>query len=159
MCAECQQCNILNSIDGKEVQTLDPPRDLHLFLGMEVNRKAIGRWYIGYGVFLIVCGVAGFASNPTEAKTALMSGGTFGTLSAVWGVWMLKGGKMGAFLAAFLTTLMLAGVFIWRSTVSWQAVQAGEPKMFAASLISAMFIASGLSLMRLVRARKALLSE
>ena len=72
---------------------------------------------------------------------------------------MLKGGKLLAFLAALLVTLMLAVVFIWRSTVSWQAVANGEPKTFAASLISAMFVASGLSLMRLLRARRALLSD
>ena len=123
---------------------------------MAKTRKGIGTWYIGYGIFLILCGVAGFASNPTAAKTALISGGTFGTLSALWGVWMLKGGKLLAFLAAFLVTLMLCCVFIWRSTESWQAVADGEPKAFAASLITAMFAASGISLLRLLRARKAL---
>ena len=124
---------------------------------MAVTRKGIGTWYIGYGVFLIICGVAGFASNPEAAKTALISGGTFGTLSALWGVWMLKGGRLLVFLAALLVTLMLSVVFIWRSTDSWQAVADGEPKTFAASLITAMFAASGMSLLRLLRARKALL--
>ena len=123
---------------------------------MATSRKAIGTWYIGYGIFLILCGIAGFISNPTAAKTALMSGGTFVTLSALWCIWMLKAGRRAAFIAALLTTLMLAIVFIWRSTVSWQAVAQGEPKTFAASLISAMFLASALSLIQLIKAHRTL---
>jgi hypothetical protein len=71
---------------------------------MSVNRKKIGRWYVAYGIFLIACGLAGYASNPVAAKTALMSGGAFGTLSAFWGFWILKGGRLLALLAAGLTT-------------------------------------------------------
>ncbi|MGB0370277.1 MAG: TMEM14 family protein [Opitutales bacterium] len=126
---------------------------------MAGKRTSIGKWYVGYGLFLILCGIAGFASNPTAAKTALISGGTFGTLSALWGVWMLKGGRIGAFLAALLTTLMLTGVFIWRASESWKAAAAGEPKTFAASLITAMCIASAISVVRLLLARSALLSD
>jgi uncharacterized membrane protein (UPF0136 family) len=122
-------------------------------------RRKIGRWYVGFGAFLIVCGVAGYLSNPAAAKTALMSGGTFGTLSALWGFWLLKGGRLVAFLAALLTTLMLCAAFSWRSVVSWQAVADGEPKTFAAALITAMLIASLLSLVQLLRARKALLTK
>ncbi len=126
---------------------------------MNQKRRTIGRWYVGFGLFLILCGVAGYASNPAAAKTALISGGTFGTLSALWGVWMLKGGRLGVFVAALLTTLMLCGAFTWRSIVSWQAVGAGEPKTFAASLITAMLIASILSLIQLFRARPGLMNS
>jgi len=125
---------------------------------MSATRKFIGRWYIGFGLFLILCGLAGYASNPEAAKTALMSGGTFGTLSAAWGLWMLKGGRIAALAAAALTTLLLCGAFTWRSIVSWQAVAAGEPKAFAATLITAMLIASLLSLIQLFKARSALLA-
>lgn len=124
---------------------------------MNEQRKWIGRWYVGFGLFLIVCGLAGYASNPAAAKTALMSGGTFGTLSAIWGIWMLKGGRMGAFIAAAATTLLLCAAFTWRSIVSWQAVAEGEPKTFAASLITAMLVASVLSLIQLFRTRSGLL--
>jgi hypothetical protein len=121
------------------------------------NRQSIGRWYLGFGFFLILCGVAGYVSNPAAAKTALMSGGTFGFLSAVWGFWMIKGGRLFAFIAAALTTLMLCAAFTWRSIVSWQAYADGQPKLFAAVLISSMLVASVLSLVQLFRARAALL--
>ena len=88
-----------------------------------------------------------------------MSGGTFGTLSALWGFWMLKGGRLPVLIAAGLTTLMLCGAFSWRSVVSWQAYADGEPKLFAAVLITAMFIASIASLIHLVRSSKALIGK
>lgn len=126
---------------------------------MTNERKRIARWYIGFGIFLIACGVAGYASNPEAAKTALMSGGTFGTLSAFWGFWILKGGRLLALLAAGLTTLMLCGAFTWRSVVSWQAYSEGKPKLFAAILITGMLFASVSSLVQLLRSHKAVLAK
>ena len=126
---------------------------------MSQNKQFIGRWYIGFGLFLILCGLAGYASNPAAAKTALMSGGTFGTLSAIWGFWMLKGGRLAAFVAALLTTLMLCAAFSWRSVVSWQAFADGEPKLFAAILITSMLIASLASIVQLFRSKSALLAK
>ena len=126
---------------------------------MENKTQKIGRWYIGFGVFLIVCGLAGYASNPEAARSALMSGATFGILSALWGFWLLKGGRLFAFIAAAATTLMLCAAFGWRSTVSWQAVFDGEPKLFAAVLISSMLIGSVLSLIKLIGARKAIFAS
>lgn len=126
--------------------------------GMVVSRQYIGRWYMGFGLFLILCGLAGYASNPEAAKTALMSGGTFGLLSAAWGFWMIKGGRLFAFIAAALTTLMLCAAFTWRSIVSWQAYADGQPKLFAAALITAMLIASVVSIIQLFRGRAALMS-
>jgi uncharacterized membrane protein (UPF0136 family) len=126
---------------------------------MDNNRVSIGRWYIGFGIFLIVCGLAGYASNPAAAKTALMSGATFGTLSALWGFWMLKGGRVAVLIAAGLTTLMLCAVFSWRSIVSWQSYADGEPKLFAATLITAMLFGSVASLIQLIRSSKALLKN
>jgi hypothetical protein len=123
------------------------------------ERKKIAQWYLGFGIFLIACGVAGYASNPEAAKTALMSGGTFGTLSAFWGFWILKGGRLLALLAAGLTTLMLCGAFTWRSVVSWQAYSEGKPKLFAAILITGMLFASVLSLVQLLRSHKAVLAK
>lgn len=99
------------------------------------------KWLIGYGVFLFLCGLAGFLSNPSVAMTALISGSLFGGLSVVWGLLLRKG--MGfAKWAAFLTTLMLCSVFTWRSVASWQKVSEGEPKVFAAALITLMLIGS-----------------
>lgn len=99
------------------------------------------KWLIGFGIFLFLCGLAGYISNPVAAKTALISGSLFGGLSVLWGVLLGKG--MGfAKWAALVTTLMLCAVFSWRSIVSWQNVADGEPKTFAASLITLMLIGS-----------------
>ena len=126
---------------------------------MSNDRNKIGRWYIGFGIFLIACGLAGYASNPEAAKTALMSGGAFGTLSSFWGFWILKGGRLLALLAAGLTTLMLCAAFTWRSVVSWQAYSGGEPKLFAAILITGMLFASVCSLIQLLRSHKSVLAK
>ena len=109
-----------------------------------------GRWFVGFGIFLILCGAAGYLSNPAGAKTALMSGGTFGALSALWGFLMLRGFAW-ARIAASISTLVLVGAFAWRSIVGWTAYAAGEPKLFAASLLTLMLIASVASLAVLLR--------
>jgi len=109
-----------------------------------------GRWFIGFGVFLLLCGVTGYLSNPAGAKTALISGGAFGGLSALWGALML-GGFGWARRAAIANTLVLIAAFAWRSIAGWLAYAAGEPKLFAASLITLMLVASVISLAVLLR--------
>jgi len=111
-----------------------------------------GRWFVGFGIFLILCGVAGFLSNPAGAKTALISGGTFGGLSAVWGVLMMRGVGW-ARIAAWVSTLVLVAAFAWRATAGWMAYAAGEPKLFAATLITLMLVGAVASVVVLVRAR------
>lgn len=108
---------------------------------------------------MIVCGLAGFASNPAAAKTALMSGAIFGTLSALWGFWIMKGGRWPVLIAAGLTTLLLCVTFSWRSSISWQAYADGEPKLLAATLITVMLIGSIASIIQLVRSSKAVLEK
>jgi hypothetical protein len=104
-----------------------------------------------YGVFLIVLGVLGYLSNPEKAKTALMSGGTFGALSFLWGVLGARGVRWSR-LASIVTTGFLALVFAWRATVGWLAVIEGQSeKLFAAMLITLMLTASALMLAALFR--------
>jgi uncharacterized membrane protein (UPF0136 family) len=79
-----------------------------------------------------------------------MSGGTFGALSALWGVLMLKGFAW-AKIAAWVSTLVLVAAFTWRSIAGWMAYTAGEPKLFAASLVTLMLVASLASLVVLWR--------
>jgi len=115
--------------------------------------KFTGRWFVGFGVFLILCGLAGYLSNPAGAKTALISGGTFGGLSALWGVLMLKGFPW-AKTAACLSTFVLVAAFAWRSIAGWMAYAGGQPKLFAASLITLMLVSSLASLVVLARTGK-----
>ena len=118
-----------------------------------MNTKAAG-YLILYGGFLIVMGLAGYLSNPEKAKTALMSGGTFGALSILWGVLGARGVRW-SLPAAIGTTGFLALIFAWRATVGWLAVMDGQSeKLFAAVLITAMLAGSALMLPCLVKARK-----
>jgi uncharacterized membrane protein (UPF0136 family) len=107
------------------------------------------KWLIGYGVFLFLCGMAGYLSNPAAAKTALISGSAFGGLSVVWGMLLGKGFGFAKW-AALATTLMLCAVFSIRSFISWQKVMADEPKTFAASLITLMLLGSLATVARLI---------
>ncbi len=111
-----------------------------------------GRWFVGLGIFLVLCGMAGFLSNPAGAKTALISGGTFGGLSGLWGVLMLKR-FVWAKTAAWASTIVLVAAFAWRSVAGWMAYAEGQPKLFAASLITTMLVASLASLFVLWRGR------
>ena len=111
-------------------------------------------WQIIYGVFLILAGVTGYLSNPEKAKTALLSGGTFGGLSILWGVFVMRGYGWSR-KAAILTTGLLSVVFTWRASVGWNAVLSGNSeKFFTAVLISSMLAASMVMLSVLLRSYK-----
>jgi uncharacterized membrane protein (UPF0136 family) len=110
-----------------------------------------GNWLLGYGAFLMAIGVVGYLSNPQKAATALISGGTFGALSMAWGL-LLRAGRGWALKGAIATTGFLSLVFAWRSIASWMAVINGMPeKLVAASLITAMLVASVVTLFVLGR--------
>jgi uncharacterized membrane protein (UPF0136 family) len=116
--------------------------------------KSLGTWMLGYGAFLVAVGVLGYLSNPEKAATALLSGGTFGALSMLWGG-LIRRGQRWARTAALATTGFLTAVFAWRSTVTWLAYQGGRPeKLVAAGLITAMFVASILTLWVLLASRR-----
>jgi uncharacterized membrane protein (UPF0136 family) len=104
--------------------------------------KTLARWTLAYGLFLIACGLAGYLSNTEKAKTALISGGTFGALSMLWGALMARGAPRARW-AALVTSGLLVAVFAWRASASWLAVADGAAdKRFAAILITAMGAAS-----------------
>ena len=118
-----------------------------------MNTKTAG-YLILYGAFLIMMGLLGYLSNPEKAQTALMSGGTFGVLSIVWGVLGARGVRW-TLPAAMVTTGLLALVLVWRASVGWLAVIDGKrEKIFAASLITLMLAASVLMLLCLLKSQK-----
>lgn len=113
---------------------------------------SLGRWLLFYGIFLIVCGVAGYLSNPEKARSALMSGGSFGLISIIWGVLAMKG-MAWARTAAMVTTALMIIATGWRSVVSWKAVSGGDStKMIAAVLVSLMCAASVAMFVCLIKA-------
>lgn len=102
-----------------------------------MNTKTAG-YLVLYGCFLVVMGVAGYWSNPEKAKTALISGGTFGAISILWGVLGARGFRW-SLPAAITTTSLLALVFAWRASIGWLAVFDGKSdKLIAAILITIM---------------------
>ncbi len=111
-----------------------------------------GKWFIAYGIFLFLCGLAGYLSNPEAAQTALISGSVFGGLSALLGGLMLKGYRW-ARIGAAITTVFLSGIFLWRSSASWLATADGAPKAFAASIITLMLLGTLASVFVLWRTR------
>ncbi len=107
-----------------------------------------------YGGFLILMGLLGYLSNPEKASTALMTGGTFGALSIIWGVLGARGVRWAGPAAAVLTTL-LAVVFTWRAIMGGRAVSEGQSeKLFAAMLLTVMLAASAVLLPALFRGLK-----
>lgn len=112
---------------------------------MDFDKKK-AKAIIYYGIFLIAAGIVGYLSNPAKAKTALISGGTFGTLSLVWG-WLALRSVNWSLNAAKATVTFLSVVFTWRAFATWGKVFGGAPeKTFAAALITSMLIASVLLL-------------
>ena len=123
-----------------------------------MNTKTAG-YLVFYGGFLVLMGLLGYLSNPEKAKTALMSGGTFGAISILWGVMGARGARW-SLSAAMATTGLLAVVFVWRASVGWMAVFDGQAeKQFAAALITLMLVASIAMLIGLPKARKASRAE
>jgi hypothetical protein len=115
-----------------------------------LTMKNLGKWFFGFGVFLFVCGILGFVSNPVAAKTALITGSFFGGLNLLIGWGLLRGYVALRYFAGAITVL-LVGAFSWRSTAGWVQVLNGEPKHFAAGLITVMLIASIFTLIKLLR--------
>jgi uncharacterized membrane protein (UPF0136 family) len=106
------------------------------------------------GLYFIFAGLAGYLSNPEKAKTALISGAVFGTLSLILGALSFKGSPWGRRLGLGLCT-MLSAVFAWRASVSWAAVIGGQAeKTFAASLILSMFLMTVVTLVFLIKKAK-----
>lgn len=113
--------------------------------------KPLSKWLFVYGGFLMLAGVSGFLSNPEKAKTALMSGGTFGLLSIAWGVLHARGVTWSR-TAALGTMVFLAAVFTWRAAAGWIYVWEGRSeKLFAACLISLMLTATAAMLTAMFR--------
>ena len=101
-----------------------------------------GRILAVYGIFLILVGLLGYLSNPEKAKTALMSGSTFGLLNIALSSLAHRGWRR-AVPVALGFAFFLGLVFTWRSIVTWMAFAGGHPeKLTAAALITAMLVAT-----------------
>lgn len=68
-----------------------------------------------YGIFLITCGIVSVIFIGMKAKTALISGGTSGTL-AILIAWLISSKFIWAPIAGIILCSALFIVFSWRST-------------------------------------------
>jgi hypothetical protein len=118
-----------------------------------MNTKTAG-YLILYGGSLIVLGLLGYLSNPEKAKTALVTGGTFGALSILWGVLGARGVRWMS-PVAMVTTALLTLACAWRASLGWRAVVEGQSeRLFAALLLTVMLGASVAMLPALFRSLK-----
>ena len=74
-----------------------------------MNRIALA--LCGYGLFLMLCGLTGYLSNPEKAKTALLSGGTFGLLNLALAGLALRGWRPSVPIALGMALLLGAWLF------------------------------------------------
>ena len=99
------------------------------------------RTFLFLGLFLILAGLLGYLSNPAGAKTALISGGTFGSLFLLCSAALRLRWMLVRWVGLGLIALLIP-VFIWRSSASWMAFAEGDAsKLVAALLISSMLVA------------------
>jgi len=118
-----------------------------------MNMKTAG-YLILYGGCLIVLGLLGYLSNPEKAKTALMTGGSFGALSILWGVLGARGVRW-IVPVAVVTTALFTLACAWRASLGWLAVLDGQSEtLFAPLLLTAMLAASAAMLPVLFRSLK-----
>lgn len=104
------------------------------------KRRSFAFTLLAYGLFLIGIGVAGYVNNPEKAKTALISGGVFGTIHLVWSYLWNRAHEIARYGAAVTIVLVLVAS-TWRMWASWQAYLGGdETKRFVAFLLTAMFL-------------------
>ena len=126
-------------------------------------KNSLSQWLIRYGFFLLAVGITAVMYEPktgqfgfnAAAKTALMSSGICGGLSLLWG-FLLRRGFQWARVGAIISSSLFLAAFTWRSIVGWMAFANGQTeKWFAATLITAMWIATLGLLVMLVRNRAA----
>jgi len=114
---------------------------------------------VSFGVLLAVCGLMGWAAAgfTAKAKTAILSGSVTGGLMVLMGLLSASQGPAkaaagrigGTVLPALFTT-----VFTWRAGIAWQAVAAGQPKLYVALLLSFMAAAAAAVFVILLITRK-----
>lgn len=113
--------------------------------------RSPGPLLIGYGIFLAIAGIVGYAATHATSTSALLNGGVFGTLMIIMGV-VMRMGRMWTYPAAMSAAVIFTITFAWRGALQWYAVVGGEDERLpVAILLSVMFIVSGIVSTILVR--------
>ncbi len=118
----------------------DPSADRQAAGRVTRKRRSFAVTLYAYGLFLLAIGIAGYVNNPEGAKTALISGGVFGTVHLLW-AWLWNRRNRIARYGSGVTLVLVLAASTWRMTVSWQAFLGGdETKRLVAFLLTAMFL-------------------
>ncbi|MBU3742718.1 MAG: hypothetical protein FGM24_10600 [Candidatus Kapabacteria bacterium] len=113
--------------------------------------RSPGPLLIGYGMFLVVAGIVGYAATHATSTSALLNGGIFGALMIVMGV-VMRMGRMWTYPAAMSASVIFTITFAWRGALQWHTVIGGESERLpVAMLLTVMFIVSGIVSSILVR--------
>ncbi|MBC8044745.1 MAG: hypothetical protein IAF08_15010 [Rhizobacter sp.] len=118
-------------------------------------KNPTGKLLIIYGAFLVVCGLAGYLSNPSRAISALISGGSAGATMMALGAAIDRNPRVISHAATGLIAVLTL-VFGWRMVNAWQAATGDAPeKTFTAVLLTVMTLGSILAVIFIFRQRPA----
>ena len=113
--------------------------------------KRLGLTLVGYGAFLIVCGLSGYALTRETSASAIVNGVVFGSLMMVMGV-LLRQGRPWTLPAPMSAVGIFTLTFIWRGAVQWmQVVRLGSDHAPIAGLLTLMTAVSALMALSLYK--------
>jgi len=104
--------------------------------------KRLGLIVIGYGVFLILCGLLGYGLTRETSTSAILNGVVFGSLMVVMGA-LLRQGRPWTLPASLSAAGIFTLTFVWRGAVQWMHVaEQGSPALPIALLLTLMTVVS-----------------
>jgi len=109
-----------------------------------------GKWLMGFGVFLFVCGAAAYLSNPAQPPTPLVAGALSGGLMAMLGVLADKGSKW-ALTSGIMLTIVLLMLSLAMAMQHWLLVFQGGRDLLTPLLDTALLLAASAALWGLKR--------
>ena len=101
--------------------------------------KGSGAWLIGYGLFLFVCGAAGYLLAPTAGSMMLLLGALTGGFAAFFGV-LVKNGTGWASKGALVLCVILMMLFLALTMQQWVLTSKGGPNLGPAAAATAMWL-------------------
>ncbi|CAN5463301.1 hypothetical protein BH10BAC6_BH10BAC6_06060 [soil metagenome] len=116
-----------------------------------MTQKQLGIRVMIYGLFLVVCGLFGYALTGETSTSSLVNGGIFGTLVIALG-FLLRQGRMWTFPASLSAVGIFTLTFIWRGVIQVRAIADGASGHLGVGiLVIVMFLVSVLMFVTLFR--------